>query len=80
MNDYDILQAMRAEIQAEHTLLGTRMTWLVTSQAFLMTAYATASSVNHTKHWTAFFQNGLPLLGFLLSLCAVFGIVAAVRT
>jgi hypothetical protein len=38
----DVLQALRQDIQAEDTLIASRVTWYVTSQAFLLTAYATS--------------------------------------
>ena len=78
MDDYQILQAMRSEIQSEHTLLSHRMTWYVTSQSFLMTAYAIAWGKGHEIAWKAFFQNGIPLLGVLLSIGAWLGIFSAV--
>ena len=43
-NDFYVLETMRAEIQAEHTLISHRMGWYVTAQSFLMGAYAIAGS------------------------------------
>ena len=38
----DALKSLREAIQAEHNLIAGRVTWYVTSQAFLLTAYATS--------------------------------------
>jgi predicted RNA binding protein with dsRBD fold (UPF0201 family) len=34
LTNYNILETIRSEIQAEHLLISHRMTWYVTSQAF----------------------------------------------
>lgn len=79
MTDYELLQTMRSEIQAEHTLLSHRMSWYATSQSFLMSAYAIAWGIDHARAWDSFFRHGMPAVGILLSICAWLGIFAAVR-
>ena len=79
MREWDILQTMRDDIQAEHTLLSHRMAWYAAAQSFLVTAYAIAWGNDHAVSWKVFFQDGVPILGILLSICAWLGIFAAVR-
>ncbi len=79
MDEYELLQTMRAEIQAEHTLLSNRMAWYATSQSFLMTTYAIAWGQDHNIAWNTFFRHGIPPLGIALSICASLGIFAAVQ-
>ena len=76
MNDVDVLDAIRDEIQAEHSLISHRMTWLVTSQSFLMTAYAVSWNLGYQR--PVFFHNGIPLLGFSISLFASIALICAV--
>jgi len=70
----DALQGLRSEIQAEDTLIASRTTWYVTSQAFLLTAYATSWNANFA--WPFFFHQVLPLAAIVLSmliLASVYG-------
>ena len=71
----DVLQALRQDIQAEDTLIASRMTWYVTSQAFLLTAYATSWAAGF--QWPAFFHAALPLAAFVLSALILASIYAA---
>lgn len=71
----DALKALREDIQAEHTLIASRVTWYVTSQAFLLTAYAT--SWNAGFGWPAFFHRLLPLAAIVLSVVILASIYAA---
>ncbi len=61
----DMLKALREDIQAENTLIASRVTWYVTSQSFLLTAYATSWNANF--RWSAFFHEFLPLAAIALS-------------
>ena len=70
----DALQALRDDIHAEDTLIASRVTWYVTSQAFLLTAYAT--SWNAGFAWQPFFHRVLPLAAVVLSaliLASIYG-------
>jgi tellurite resistance protein len=71
----DALQALRNDIQAEDTLIASRMTWYVTSQAFLLTAYATSWSANFA--WPYFFHQILPLAAIALSALILASVYAA---
>jgi hypothetical protein len=71
----DTLRALREDIQAENTLIASRVTWYVTSQAFLLTAYAT--SWNAGFAWTSFFHQVLPLAAIILSALILASIYAA---
>jgi hypothetical protein len=71
----DALQGLRTEIQAEDTLIASRTTWYVTSQAFLLTAYATSWSANFV--WPFFFHQVLPLAAIVLSVLILASVYAA---
>lgn len=75
LNPADTLQSLREDIQAENTLIASRVTWYVTSQAFLLTAYAT--SWNAGFAWPAFFHQVLPLAAVALSALILASITAA---
>ena len=74
MTDYDVLESMGREIQAEHTLIAHRLNWNFTSQSFLFTAYAIAGGDND---WRGFFQVVMPFLGIVLSGLALMAVCAA---
>jgi hypothetical protein len=42
----DALKSLQDAVQAENILIASRVTWYVTSQAFLLTAYATSWNAN----------------------------------
>lgn len=69
------LQALREDIQAEHTLIASRVTWYVTAQAFLLTAYAT--SWNAHFGWPVFFHTVMPVAAIVLSALILASIYAA---
>lgn len=71
----DALQALRQDIQAEHTLIASRITWYVTSQAFLLTAYATSWTAHF--QWPFFFHRVLPIAGVVLSIVIFMSVYAA---
>jgi hypothetical protein len=71
----DALESLREDIQAENTLIASRVTWYVTSQAFLLTAYAT--SWNAGFRWQSFFHQILPLAAIALSALILASIYAA---
>jgi predicted metal-dependent enzyme (double-stranded beta helix superfamily) len=71
----DMLKALREDIHAEDTLIASRVTWYVTSQAFLLTAYATSWSAGF--QWPAFFHTVLPLAAIVLSAVIFASIYAA---
>lgn len=71
----DALKSLRDDIQAEDTLIASRVTWYVTSQAFLLTAYATSWNAGFT--WQYFFHQVLPFAAITLSAIIVISIYAA---
>jgi len=75
LNIGDALKAVRDDIQAENTLIASRMTWYVTSQAFLLTAYATSWNANFG--WPQFFHKVLPLAAVVISIIIFASIFAA---
>jgi hypothetical protein len=75
LNIGDALRAIRDDIQAENTLIASRMTWYVASQAFLLTAYATSWNANFG--WPHFFHQVLPLSAVVISVIIFASIFAA---
>ena len=71
----DALKSLREDIQAENTLIASRVTWYVTSQAFLLTAYATSWNAGFV--WPGFFHRILPLAAIVLSALILASIYAA---
>ena len=71
----DTLRSLREDIQAENTLIASRVTWYVTSQAFLLTAYATSWNAGFV--WPVFFHQVLPVAAIVLSLLILVSIYAA---
>lgn len=71
----DALQGLRQDVQAEHTLIASRITWYVTSQAFLLTAFATSWTPHFV--WPDFFHRILPIAGILLSAVILASVYAA---
>jgi hypothetical protein len=71
----DALKSLREDIQAEDTLIASRMTWYATSQAFLLTAYAT--SWNAGFRWQPFFHQVLPVAAIALSVAILISVYAA---
>lgn len=67
---------LREELRFEHTLLGGRMTYYITSQSFLFTAAAIARATNWNGfHW---FSGALiPLVGIASSAVILYSIHAA---
>ena len=71
----DALRALREDIQAENTLIASRVTWYVTSQAFLLTAYATSWNAGFV--WPGFFHRALPIAAIVLSAVILASIMRA---
>ncbi len=71
----DALKALREDIQAEDTLIASRVTWYVTSQAFLLTAYATSWNAGFV--WPYFFHKILPIVGTVVSVIILLSVFAA---
>jgi hypothetical protein len=71
----DALKALQQNIQAEHTLIASRVTWYVTSQAFLLSAYATSWNAGFQR--PLFFHSVLPIAAIMLSVVIFASIYAA---
>jgi len=71
----DALKTLRDDVQAENGLIAGRVTWYVTSQAFLLTAYATSWNAGFV--WPLFFHAVLPLCAVVLSVVILASIYAA---
>jgi len=72
-------QQIREEIRAEHVLISNRLTWYVTSQSFLVSAFAISCGSGFT--WFKWFPAVLlPMIGLTAS-CLIFpSIVGASQT
>ena len=67
---------LREELRFEHTLLGSRMTYYMTSQSFLFTAAAIGRATQwHGVYWFSGIM--LPLVGVAASVVMLFSIHAA---
>ncbi len=75
---WEMFQFLRKEIQHEHSLLSGRVSWLITSQSFLLTIFAVMTEKNQT--WTWFPNLLLPILAILIALMAMAMIFAATST
>ena len=75
----EILKTVRDELQAEHTLISNRISWYVTSQSFLMAAFAVSLSTTFSNDSSQlyFFHNAIPFLGIIISVLIWLGVVAA---
>jgi hypothetical protein len=74
----DEIRFIREEVKFQHTLIGTRISWFVSAQAFLVTPFAICISNQLSKTWPLAFI-GIPFLGIALSLLIVQGIRQAIR-
>ena len=72
-------QHIREETRAEHSLIANRLTWYVTSQSFLVTAFAISRGSGFTwHHW--FSTILLPLVALVTSLLVLPSLVGARKT
>lgn len=72
-------QAIRDEIRAEHTLIANRLSWYVTSQSFLVTAFVISQGNGFA--WFRWFSTVLlPVVGFTSSALIFPSILGAVST
>jgi len=74
----DEIRFIREEVKFQHTLIGTRISWFVGAQAFLVTPFAICISNPLSRTWPLAFV-GIPFLGIALSLLIVPGIQQAIR-
>ena len=74
----DEIRFIREEIKFQHGLIGTRLSWFVSSQAFLVTPFAICISNPLTRTFFLAFA-GIPFLGITLSLLIIPGITQAIR-
>jgi len=51
MNEEERFKLIRAEIHTEYDLIANRMNWYVTSQSFLVTAFALSGGDHHHYMW-----------------------------
>jgi hypothetical protein len=72
-------EQIRNEIRAEHSLIANRLTWYVTSQSFLVTAFAISRGAGFSWHpW--FSTTLLPLVALASSLLIFPSVVGARNT
>ena len=75
MNSKEIYELIDQRIYREHNLISNRMTWYVTSQSFLMAAFAVSGGQGNSV--SRLFKLILPILGMLISLIILASIIAA---
>jgi hypothetical protein len=71
-------QMIRDEIRSEFGLIANRLSWYVTSQSFLVTAFAISRGIGF--NWFSWFSTLLPALGLISSVMIFPSIVAASKT
>lgn len=71
----EALRSLSDDIRAEDALIAGRVTWYVTSQAFLLTAHTTSWTYGFL--WRSFFHLVLPLASVALSVLIFSSITAA---
>ncbi len=72
-------QKIREEIRSEHALIANRLTWYVTSQSFLVSAFAISCGSGFTwHHW--FPTLLLPLIALTTSVTIYPSILGALKT
>ncbi len=74
MDARERLTLLREEIHFEHQLISNRMNWYLTSQSFLMTAFAIAGGAGHPYGWLT---SLLPSIGIAISFLIFIGVLAA---
>src|SRR5262245_55792974 len=74
MDARERLTLLREEIHFEHQLISNRMNWYLTSQSFLMTAFAIAGGRDHPYGWLTAL---LPSIGIAISFLIFIGVLAA---
>jgi hypothetical protein len=72
----DLLEILHREVNYQQDLISSRITWYVTSQAFLMSAFAIAGGENHHFPWLT--RGFLPALGIIISIFIAISIRAGV--
>jgi hypothetical protein len=77
INSRELFEMVDREIHYEHNLISHRMTWYVTSQSFLMAAFAVSGGYNHRFVWLA--KPLIPILGVVTSLIIWFSLIAAIE-
>lgn len=65
------------EIHREHSLLSNRMNWYVTSQSFLVGAFAMGGEANYTFRWMS--RWFIPSVGILITVATMLSMFAGVR-
>ena len=71
----DLIEVVHREIHYEHGLISNRMSWYVTSQSFLMAAFAVVGGAGHNFLWLA--KGLIPPLGIVISLIIWISLLAA---
>lgn len=64
---------IHAEIHREHGLLSNRMSWYVTSQAFLVGAFAVGGNNGYAFRWMSYL---IPVVGIVITTLILLSIVA----
>ena len=68
-NVWEYFKYIRGEIKHEYDLLKGRVTWYITCQSFLITAYVLSCNESKSPNW--FSNYLLPLLAFCITILAI---------
>jgi hypothetical protein len=77
-NAWELFEYVRSESKHEHSLLTGRVTWYITCQSFLLTAYAVSYANNKGPNW--FSNLLLPFLAIVITIPAFSMIYGATAT
>jgi hypothetical protein len=72
---HERFELIHKEIHREHGLISNRMSWYVTSQSFLVAAFAVGGNYNYRFQWMSRF---IPVLGIAITLLIGLSILAGV--
>lgn len=79
MNPVFVYDKIREEIRTEYGLITSRLTWFVTSQSFLVSAFA-ISQANGFRWFPWFATLLLPAIGLLIALLVLPSLIGACKT
>lgn len=77
--DIKAYQIIRGEIQYEYSAMSNRVTWLITTQAFLFTAYAIAVRGESVSLKDSLYHPTIPILGSAICIILYSSIYAAIN-
>jgi hypothetical protein len=74
------LELISEQIESEHRLISNRLSWYVTSQSFLLTAFAAWAWQQLKPQWGCIPARGMPILGIATSFAIIPTLLGATIT